>query len=187
VLIDENGCQVVADGDVKIIINDTTKIDFSYSPECIFEGESFVLEAMADETDLALEWMIEDKPVGANTELSIALDTAGLHKVTLHAINQYGCASAISHTLPVHGRLTFIPNVFTPNSDGDNTYFMIRDIEKSKWDIHIYNRYGSPVYEKNDYTNDWGGGDLPSGVYYYSVINSFCVDRSYKGIISIMR
>lgn len=187
VLIDDKGCEVVAKGDVRVIVNDTTKIDFTYSPECIFEGETFVLEAVAGEDDITFEWMIGDQQVGTTPALSLALDTANQHKVTLRAINQYGCPSAISHTVPVHGPLTLIPNVFTPNNDGRNTYFMMESIENSKWNISIYNRYGSPVYEKENYTNDWDGGDLPSGVYYYSVINSFCRDRRYKGVISILR
>jgi gliding motility-associated-like protein len=89
--------------------------------------------------------------------------------------------------MPVHGQITFIPNVFTPNGDEYNSFFTIKDLEKSKWDIRIFNRYGNPVYKKDNYANDWDGGDLSGGVYYYSLINSFCKDRSYKGTISIMR
>lgn len=186
VLIDDKGCTVVADGDVKIVVNDTTKIDFA-SPTCIFEGEGFTLESIADESDLIWEWLINDKLAGTTGDLSMALYTAGEHRVTLKAINQQGCKSSISHLLPVHGNLTFIPNVFTPNGDDYNSFFMIRDLEKSKWNIQIFNRCGNPVYEKNDYRNDWGGGNLSGGVYYYYVVNSFCQDRTYKGIISIMR
>jgi gliding motility-associated-like protein len=187
VLIDEKGCTVVADGDVRVIINDTTKIDFDYSPKCIFEGESFILESNADESDLAWEWFIGNQLVSLAEDVSIALDTAGEHLVTLRVTNQYGCISSITHAVPVYGNVTFIPNVFTPNRDDYNSFFMIKDLEKSNWNLQIFNRYGNPVYEKNNYMNDWDGSDVSGGVYYYYLVNSFCQDRNYKGTLSIMR
>jgi gliding motility-associated-like protein len=187
VLMDAKGCTVVAEGDVKIVVNDTTKVDFTFSPQCVFGGENFVLESAAEENDLIWEWLINDKPVGSAKDISFALDTAGEHQVKLKIVNSHGCSSEIVHPMTVHGSLTFIPNVFTPNGDGHNAFFTIKDIEKSKWDIRIFNRWGDPVYKKDNYANDWDGGGTDTGVYYYYVVNSFCIDRSYKGIISIMR
>lgn len=188
VLIDANGCKVAAEGNGGIIIYDTTAVDFSYAPKCIFETEPFVLEASAKEDiGMSWEWAIENTIAGAGQQLAMALDSAAEFKVTLHAINEHGCSSSVSHILPVHGNLTFIPNVFTPNSDGYNTSFVIPNAEKSQWDLKIFNRWGYPVYEKDNYASDWDGGDADTGVYYYYVVNSFCKDRSFKGIISIMR
>jgi hypothetical protein len=39
-------------------------------------------------------------------------------------------------------------------------------------DLNIYNRWGRPVYQADDYQNDWGPKDLASGVYYYEIIFS---------------
>lgn len=70
------------------------------------------------------------------------------------------------------------PQVFTPNNDGYNDYFVINGIENYPNNhISIYNRWGNLVYEKQNYENNWDGyanvknhvGDrmLSVGVYYY--------------------
>ncbi|MCX2742378.1 gliding motility-associated C-terminal domain-containing protein [Mangrovivirga sp. M17] len=62
----------------------------------------------------------------------------------------------------------FIPNVFTPNNDGFNDTFYIRNLPDNSR-LVITNRYGRTVYETDDYDNEDGfdGGDEPDGVYYY--------------------
>lgn len=62
----------------------------------------------------------------------------------------------------------FIPNVITPNGDGKNDALEIKKLELyPENDLHIYNRYGTLVYRKKQYTNDWDANGLPAGVYYY--------------------
>ena len=60
-----------------------------------------------------------------------------------------------------------IPNVFTPNTDGMNDYFVIRNLNLYDFrPLVIYNRWGGIVYESNQYNNDWDGRNVPDGVYY---------------------
>jgi hypothetical protein len=33
--------------------------------------------------------------------------------------------------------------------------------------LKVFNRWGSVVYEMNGYKNDWDGGEVPDGTYYY--------------------
>jgi len=61
-----------------------------------------------------------------------------------------------------------IPNIFTPNGDGSNDYFVIENIEQfPENQLYICNRYGKVVYEKTNYKNDWGAENLPDDVYFY--------------------
>ena len=59
-----------------------------------------------------------------------------------------------------------IPNVFTPNGDGVNDLFKIKNLMdwKSR-ELFIYNRWGEIVYYNVDYKNDWNGLRLADGVY----------------------
>ena len=60
-----------------------------------------------------------------------------------------------------------IPNVFTPNNDGINEYFNIRNLllyDHRK--VVIYNRWGKVIYKSDNYNNDWGGENVPDGVYF---------------------
>lgn len=79
----------------------------------------------------------------------------------------------------------FIPNVITPNNDGYNDYFMIKGTDSSI-SLAIYNRWGLKVYESTQYNQNWAGGNLPSGVYYY-LLSTGCSTREYKGWISILK
>ena len=69
-----------------------------------------------------------------------------------------------------------IPNVFTPNGDGDNDAFIIPGLPEGS-ELIIYNRWGDEVYRSNNYQNDWFGfweennAMLPIGTYFY-VLNA---------------
>ncbi|MFN3754968.1 gliding motility-associated C-terminal domain-containing protein [Flavobacterium sp.] len=70
-------------------------------------------------------------------------------------------------------------NEFSPNNDGANDTFTIDCIENYPNNkLSVYNRYGSLVYDKKAYSNDWDGTanvsgvlnreeKLPTGTYYY--------------------
>jgi gliding motility-associated-like protein len=66
--------------------------------------------------------------------------------------------------------LLSIPNVFTPDGDGKNDFFEIRNIEDyPDAELVILNRWGTVVYETAGYKNDWKGDDLTEGVYFYKL------------------
>ena len=77
------------------------------------------------------------------------------------------CASATTMTVKVE--LCDIQKGISPNGDGSNDYL---ELKANK--VEIFNRYGKEVYSKTDYNNDWhgqfmGGGEMPSGTYYYVI------------------
>ena len=72
----------------------------------------------------------------------------------------------------------FIPNTFTPNNDGLNDGWEIVVADEScwkAWNVQIYNRWGSLVWESNTVGEIWpasvGGGShyVADGVYLYKV------------------
>lgn len=67
----------------------------------------------------------------------------------------------------------FVPQGISPNNDGLNDNLDLIDGNVSS--LNIYNRYGTLVYSKDDYTNEWFGQSnndslLPVGTYYLSII-----------------
>ncbi|MDD2195803.1 MAG: gliding motility-associated C-terminal domain-containing protein [Bacteroidales bacterium] len=88
-----------------------------------------------------------------------------------------------------------IPNVFTPNNDGMNDFFTIKEIETNvksikSFQITILSRWGNKVYKFSGNPKEWegwngkingDGKDVDEGVYFY-VIEAIGWDgRRYKG------
>ncbi len=80
-------------------------------------------------------------------------------------------------------------DVFTPNGDGVNDYFIINDIDAFKpVNLTIYNRWGDIVYSSLDYKNGWDGKFdgkiLPEGTYYYLIKTG---KKVIKGTLNIIK
>ncbi|WP_203257194.1 gliding motility-associated C-terminal domain-containing protein [Hyunsoonleella ulvae] len=88
--------------------------------------------------------------------------------------------------------MPFFANTMTPNGDGANDTFFIKNIETFPNNrLTIYNRWGNIVYEASGYNNSWGGtykGEpLPVGNYYYYMELNDNDNRSHSGYITILR
>ena len=83
-----------------------------------------------------------------------------------------------------------IPNVFTPNGDGKNETFFIERLDLySENQLIIINRWGSTVYEKKGYLNDWTANGLVDGTYFYviKVKTASAQWQEFKGYVTVMR
>ena len=60
-----------------------------------------------------------------------------------------------------------IPNLVTPNADGKNDLFFIRNLPNTGSYLKISSRSGKVIYENDNYQNDWNGGENPDGIYFY--------------------
>ena len=100
---------------------------------------------------------------------------AGCYYVTAIDSIMYNNESIASDTVCFDNCPEFVlPNVFTPNQDGDNDYFQalfpISFIESIQ--LEIFNRWGAKVFESSDPYFKWDGTNYltnekaPTGVYY---------------------
>lgn len=65
-----------------------------------------------------------------------------------------------------------IPNIFTPNNDGNNDAFSLDIINISVWTCDIFNRWGVKVADLSEKNNSWNGRTTSGvacndGTYYY--------------------
>ncbi|MEI6346411.1 MAG: gliding motility-associated C-terminal domain-containing protein [Bacteroidota bacterium] len=81
------------------------------------------------------------------------------------------------------------PNVFTPNGDGFNDFFVIKNIEKiSQNRLIVINANGLKVYEANNYQNNWDADNVPNGSYFYVLESKIDgASQTFYGTIQIIR
>jgi gliding motility-associated-like protein/uncharacterized repeat protein (TIGR01451 family) len=84
----------------------------------------------------------------------------------------------------------FIPNVITPNNDRKNDEFVIYGLSKfASNELIIFDRWGSHIFQKKGYQNDWSGEGIASGTFFYilSVVDINGNPSKFKGWIQIIR
>jgi len=92
--------------------------------------------------------------------------------------NGNDCQTTTSALVSAEACEISIPKIFTPNGDGKNDVFEIKNLETyPNSSISIFNRWGAKVFMSSDYQNDWDGhsqnalnvgkDELPEGTYYY--------------------
>ncbi|HLW40157.1 MAG TPA: gliding motility-associated C-terminal domain-containing protein [Brumimicrobium sp.] len=66
-----------------------------------------------------------------------------------------------------------IPNVFSPNGDGENDVYYITSMGLEEFELIILNRWGNVVFESNDPNEGWdgtfNGAPCTEGVYFYKL------------------
>ena len=109
-------------------------------------------------------------PIWDNGTASVFNWVPGMESGTYTITATDECEKSVSAIVNVEsGCQIVIPNVFSPNSDGENDRFVIDGILGTSNTVRIYNRWGQIVYEANNYRNQWDGDDVSDGTYYYEV------------------
>ncbi len=165
----------------------------------ICEGDSTLLTVMPINNDAfhwEYQWQIGGTDMPGRTYDTLMVKEPGLYTAM---ITEY----TIVNTDTIHKCINFfekdvsdqncdlnIPNVFTPNADGINDLFEIKNLEHyPNAQIVIYNRWGAKVFEHTDYYNNWwDGAGAPDGTYFYVLrYTRLGKTRFAEGTVTIIR
>ena len=122
------------------------------------------------------------------------VNAAGIYISTLMAQN--GCDSLVhTHVQQVAGNIAAtVPTAFTPNGDGINEVFRIKNLPQQRFvSLQIYNRYSQLIFSTRNATSFWNGtfnGKLqPAGSYVYLLqyINCKGDKQSDSGSVILLR
>jgi len=97
------------------------------------------------------------------------------------------CADTFAYTFIIYPPAQiYIPNVISPNGDGFNDVFEIKDEGIATFECIIYNRWGTEMYRFDEFSNNWDGRsysgvELPEGTYFY-MLQATGKDRSEKSL-----
>ena len=86
----------------------------------------------------------------------------------------------------------FIPNVFSPNSDGVNDTWVIRQLAAyPEATVNVFTRYGQNIFSsphgyKTPWDGTYNGNQLPVGTYYF-VIDTKRITKVLTGSVTLLR
>ena len=59
--------------------------------------------------------------------------------------------------------MIYVPNAFTPNSDGENDSFMAKGDGIKDFKLYVFDRWGNVIFFSNDIMKGWDGRYLAKG------------------------
>ena len=121
------------------------------------------------------EWDFGNGTNATTTDLtsqSITYTTSGTYLITLTASLGDWCTSPYTIEITVFDKPTiYVPNVFTPNGDGNNDDYFIDAKHIQEIHLSIMNRWGNTLFDQTNVNPVWDGfvdGKLADdGTYYY--------------------
>ena len=171
------GCTSLIDsGNISFV----PSFDFTLLGECL--DNNYILEVIPSGNSFDLNtsnfnWTLNGMTVGSNATFNAssyfqdpAVTTQLPVTFSVNITTADGCQQ--SHSILVDRIYCDIQNGISPNNDTLNDFFDLRLMNVQQ--LEIFNRYGTKVYSKMDYTNEWigqsnAGNDLPDGTYYYVI------------------
>ncbi|WP_400192102.1 gliding motility-associated C-terminal domain-containing protein [Hymenobacter sp. B81] len=96
-----------------------------------------------------------------------------------------GCPPAVNFTVTTV-RPGLVPNIILPVGDNQANRAFTLPNQLRGAELRVFNRWGREVFHAARYANDWRGGELPAGTYYYEARLPNCGNRN-RGWLEIMR
>lgn len=156
---------------------------FTISEGC--NGMDYTLNAVQNDASNSLYAWFNPAGTQIGTGSSVVVTSPGVYELV---ITQNGCsnreiADVVSTTCG-----GMIQKGISPSGDGLNDFFDLAAFNVRE--LKIFNRYGTNVYSKTNYENEWygqsdNGDELPDGTYYYAI--DFTDSQTKTGWIYINR
>jgi len=164
-------------------------------PDALIQASPLYANSMLNEILLSdqsidaasVSWYVNGQYFSDEAEITLNAENDSL-LVYLIAFSEQGCPDTAWFSL--NDFSWDIPNVITPNGDGNNDFFVLNFKEFGPCiDLSIYNRWGSLIYQNANYQDDWygenqSGQEVSDGTYFY-IIN-VCSKTSTTGYITVI-
>jgi gliding motility-associated-like protein len=177
----------------------SAEINFTPPPPC--GGDSMLVELDFSGTAAdSLIWDMGNGDVFYADSVAYYYTEAGIYNLSLTAFD-FTCnlMEVISSEVPFFGNIStdvIIPNVFTPNGDGENDLLTFVNVSGSEtYRLTIWNRWGRKVFITDDPIDHWDGVSMKDktiheGVYYFEILfTDVCSDEEQikTGFVHLMR
>jgi gliding motility-associated-like protein len=186
---DANGCE--ATEAVTIFVQPPPVVDAG--PDVtLFTGQTGTLSGNGG---VMCQWVPTtglDNPNDCFTEVLAPADS---QQYILFVTDAVGCAA--SDTLMVYTLIPerpIVPNIFSPNGDGQNDYFHIPNLRYYELlDLQVYNRWGQMIYTTNQNLPGWDGtidgqpAPMDTYIYLVTLRNPYGIISRQQGNVILLR
>jgi gliding motility-associated-like protein len=175
-----------------IVVRPYPSVDLGKDTSICPNGAAFMIRDLVSpsgDPTLHYSWNTPTK----DTTSYVEIHHPGVYSLT---VDKEGCK--VTDTLVVKKNCYIdIPNVFTPNGDGYNDYFLPRQLlsrNVTRFNMTIFNRWGDIVFQTDKVDGRGWDGKVndkpqPEGVYVYLIKASFdnATNENYQGNITLLR
>lgn len=182
------GCEDVYSVNKLIKVYSQPEASFSASPEVATVANAQVTFTNASTNSTNALWIFGDGESSNDQNPVHNYKDKGVYDVWLYLESEHGCKDSVTMKITIIDDLLEIPNIITPNSDGKNDAFVVKNLDAYlSNELFIYDRWGKKVYFKSNYQNDWDGENHADGTYYYVLrCKGLITDQEITGTITII-
>lgn len=168
-IMDSRSCNNTITQNGLVTVFENPVADFTYSPNpiTVFEPTATFYDYSSGPPAQSHSWQFGDPSLGSSNLYSptFTFPDVGVYDVSLFITTAQGCTSTVVKPVPVLEEfVVYIPNSFSPNNDGDNETFgpVGIGIDKLKYRLSIYNRWGEKLFETTELGENWNGKKMGS-------------------------
>ena len=100
-------------------------------------------------------------------------EEGGSYQIILSIKNDGPCFDTARDSICVIEEPIFVPDIFSPNNDGQNDILYVRGQQVDKLEFHVFDRWGQKMFMTRDFSLGWdgtfNGKQANAGVYVYYV------------------
>ena len=160
--VNERGCKKTID--FNISENALPEVEFSVSVNQVDNRNNSLICNIQAEPNTTYNWDFGDGTfdTGANVSHHYSVDNSLFeYIISLTAQNSTGCQSVFQRSIDI---VPYVPNVFSPNSDGVNDFFM------PKVQTQVFDRSGTRLYSGTDgWDGTFNGKKVAQDTYFYFI------------------
>ncbi|MFN3404317.1 MAG: gliding motility-associated C-terminal domain-containing protein [Cytophagaceae bacterium] len=196
----EGACETLSDTIEINSIDSKAEVSFSSMKDTVCMGVPVTLHASVSKSAAPYKYYwfsSEDKKIDSlitnDSEITISKVPSGSGAVVFNLFiednNKCRTNKYYDTVYVIDRQKLLIPNLFTPNDDGKNDAFIVRDENKMPLMegayLEVYNRWGERVYKSGNYDNSWKAENISDGLYYY-YIKTGCGNDEFTGWLHIV-
>ncbi|MFC5271256.1 gliding motility-associated C-terminal domain-containing protein [Adhaeribacter terreus] len=120
--------------------------------------------------------------------IDLVSSTLGKHVITYSTAPP--CVEKATTEIVITGSPEIVcPNIITANGDDKNEGLLVKVPDLTSYNMRVYNRWGSLIWETTDAAKGWTGAENSAGIYYYLVRFADCTgaQRTFKSWVELIK